>query len=471
MKKYINTFQKIFILAIAVSISSCSIDNIEPINKLTVENTIRDEASAQKVLNGVYDLGRAFEVSSFPLYLAGYGDEGLIGNGLSGSTGYDTNEVPVENRFLANLYNGHYKIINSANFLIQELEAGKAVGISEERKAGMISEAKFQRAFAYFNLLRYFGQYYDVNSAYGVVLRTTFSTELDSQPRSSVQETYNLIEADLEYAVENGPIFIDHFYSGSLAAKALLAKVKLYEGKFGEAATLAEEVINNGEGYELEFAYADIFQNQFYSSEVIFAPYSGPGAEGGSNMNLINRTTYSEYLRSLSDAQVGTPDDGDLSGAGSDYDPRFSFAYSEETQGVNAQAKYPFAPNTSSQNNTIYHLRLGEIYLVYAEALTRAGGDTELALLSLNTIRERAGVEPKDFIDTPTLLEDIRQEKLLELFFENGEPLFDLVRYDVLGNLDISSIKPTLTSADKFILPYPSQVLIGNNQLVQNPGY
>ncbi|AFL79633.1 RagB/SusD family protein [Aequorivita sublithincola DSM 14238] len=471
MKKYINTFQKLVILAIAVTISSCSIDDIQPINQLTVENTIRDEASAQLVLNGVYDLGREFDVSFFPLHLAGYGDEGVLTNGVSGSTGFNTNEVPVENKFLTNLYSGQYKIINTANFLIQELEAGKAIGISDERKAGMISEAKFQRAFAHFNLLRYFGQYYDVSSKYGIVLRTTFSTELESKPRNSVQEVYNLIEADLEYAVVNGPVFIDHFYSGSLAAKALLAKVKLYEGKYAEAATLAEEVIFNGEGYELEFSYTDIFQNQFYSPEVIFAPFCGPGAEGGTNMNVINRTTYSEYLRSLADAQVGDPNDGDLTGAGSNYDPRFSFAYSDDTQGVNGQAKYPFNSFASSQNNTLYHLRLAEMYLVHAEALTRAGGDTGLALLSLNTIRDRAGVDPKDFIDVPTLLEDIRKEKLLELFYENGEPLFDLVRYDILGNLDASSIKPTLNNENKFVLPYPAEVLIGNNALVQNSGY
>ncbi len=470
MQKYINTFQKLLILAVVITISSCSIDDIEPINKLTVENTIRDEASAQLVLNGVYDLGRAFDVSFFPLHLAAYGDEGLIA-GVSGDRGFNTNEVPVENRFLTNLYNGHYKIINNANFLIQELEAGKAIGISEERKAEMISEAKFQRAFSYFNLLRYFGQYYDLSSSYGVVLRTTFSTELESKPRNSVQETYNLIEADLEYAVANGPVFIEHFYSGSLAAKALLAKVKLYEGKYAEAALLAEEVIYNGEGYALEMNYNDIFTNRFNSSEVIFAPFAGPGAEGGSNMNLISRTSYSEYLRSLADAQVGAADDGSLEGPGSDYDPRFSFAYSDETQGDNSQAKYPFGYTSSSKNNTLYHLRLAEMYLVHAEALTRAGGDTGLALLSLNTIRERAGVEPKEFVDIPTLLEDIRQEKLLELFFENGEPLFDLVRYDVLGNLDASSIKPTLNNENKFVLPIPSEVLIGNNTLVQNPGY
>src|SRR5690606_24709008 len=173
----------------------------------------------------------------------------------------------------------------------------------------------------------------------------------------------------------------------------------------------------------------------------------------------------------LADAQVGGTDDGDLSGPGSDYDPRFSFAYSEDTQGLNNQGKYPFLSNSSSQNNTIYHLRLGEIYLVQAEALVRSGGDMETALTALNTIRDRAGVDPKSFVDVLTLLEDIRQEKLLELFFENGEPLFDLVRYDVLGNLDASSVKSTMNSENKFILPIPAEVLVGNNKVVQNPGY
>ena len=421
------------------------------------------------MLSGIYDLGRDFDVTAYPLYLAAYGDEGRISGRLSGDTGFNTNEVPVENRYLANLYNGQYKIINLANFLIHELEADKAIGISEERKTEIISEAKFQRAFSYFNLLRFFGHYYDINSAYGVVLRTDFSTVLEADPRNTVQETYNLIESDLSYAAENGPVFIDHFYSGSLAAKALLAKVKLYTGEYGLAAALAQEIIDNSEGYDLESQYSDIFANQFNSSEVIFAPFTGPGAEGGTNMYQVSNTSYSEYLRSLADEQIAG--DGTLEGEGADYDPRFSFAYSEDTKGVNKQGKYPFAPNLASQNNTLFHLRLAEIYLIHAEALVRSGGDAGAALLSLNTIRDRAGVNQKTFRDTPTLLEDIRQEKLLELFYENGEPLYDLVRYDILGNLDASTIKPTMDSETKFVFPIPAQVLIGNNKVVQNPGY
>ncbi|MBA6152053.1 RagB/SusD family nutrient uptake outer membrane protein [Gelidibacter maritimus] len=473
MKTYSTIFKSILCLSLVVLASSCSIDDVKPINQLTEENAIRDAASAQAILNGVYDLGREFDVSNFPLYLAGYGNEGrILSSGLSGSKGYNTNEVPVENRFLTNLYNGFYKIINLSNFLIEELEAGKAVDISESRKMEMISEAKFQRAFTYFNLLRYFGQFYDLNSEYGVVVRTEFATNLTAQPRNSVQDVYNLIQSDLEYAAENGPMYIEHFYSGSLAAKALLSKVELYLGNYDKAALLAEETINNGEGYMLEAEYNSIFTNSFNSSEVIWAPLTGPGAEGGTQMDLIARTTYSENLRKLADAQVGDAADGVLDANGSGYDPRFSFAYSEDTKGQNTQAKYPFGNLAGGQNNTLYHLRLGEIYLIHAEAeARREGGDLDVALESLNTIRQRAGVDDKVLSDQATLLEDIRQEKLLELFFENGEPWFDVVRYDILGNLDASAVKETLTSENKFILPMTSQVMIGNNTIVQNPGY
>lgn len=472
MKNYINIFKTLVFTLFTMLILSCSIDDIKPLYQLTEENVIRDEESAQQVLNGVYDLGREFDLSAFPLYLAAYGNEGVITGSLSGGKGYNSNEVPVDNPFLTSLYNGHYKIINSCNFLIKKLEEGAAKGISDTRKNEMISEAKFQRAFAYFNLLRYFGQFYDVNSTYGVVLRTEFSTELVAAPRNTVQEVYDFIQADLEFAVANGPQFIPHFYSGSLAAQALLAKVHLYTGNYQDAATLANQVINNTEGYALEADYSAIFSNSYYSSEVIFAPYSFSGQEGGSTMNLINRTSYSENLRSLADVQVGAQDDGDLAATGSNYDPRFSFAYSEATQGVNNQAKYPFMNNTNSQGNTLYHLRLAEIYLVHAEAeARRPNGDLSAALNSLNEIRNRAEVTPKALFDKSTLLEDVRQEKLLELFFENGEPWFDLVRYDVLQNIDATTVKSTITSEKQFVLPIPLQVIIGNNKIEQNPNY
>ncbi|PTT06684.1 RagB/SusD family nutrient uptake outer membrane protein [Flavobacterium sp. HMWF030] len=472
MKQHFIKINTILLFAIALTTASCNIDDIQPNNKLTTENTVRDEASAQLVLNGVYDLGKEFDVSFFPLHLAAYGNEGMISGFMSGTKGFNTNEVPVDNIFLTNLYSGHYKIINSANFLIQELEAGKAVGISEEKKGEMIAQAKFQRAFTYFNLLRYFGEFYDLNSSYGVVLRTNFSTVLEAKPRNTVAEVYKQIEDDLLYASLMGPVNIDHFYSGSLAAKALLSKVYLYERKFTEAATLADEVINNAEGYMLEAQYSDIFKNSFNSSEVIFAPKTGPDNEGKTAMYQVNTTTYSQTLKSLADAQAGTLNDGSLSGSGSGYDPRFAFAYSNTTKKSNGNGKYPFLNTIASQGNTLYHLRLAEIYLIKAEAETRkTGGDLTVALESLNEIRNRAGVAEKELTDKATLLEDIRNEKLLELFFENGEGWFDIVRYVNLGNLTASSVKATLVSPNQFVLPIPLQIIAGNKTVIQNKGY
>ncbi|MEO8932748.1 MAG: RagB/SusD family nutrient uptake outer membrane protein [Xanthomarina sp.] len=471
MKIDINKYKNLAYLVLLTLVTSCSIDDVQPINQLPAENAITNATSAQQVLNSVYDLGREFDLGSFPIYLAAYGNEGVITGFLSGSNGYNTNQVRVGNTFLANVYNGHYKIINQSNFLIQELEAGHAVGLSEVRKVEMISEAKFQRAFSHFTLLRYFGQFYDLNSNYGIVVKTEFSTELIALPRNSVQEVYTQIIEDLEYAEANGPINIAHYYTGSLAARALLSKVSLYVGDYQRAATLADEVINNTEGYALEANYASIFSNSFNSSEVIFAPLTGPDNEGGTTMDQVNRSTFSENLESLSDAQVGSVGDGDLSATGSGYDPRFSFAYSEDTQGNNQNGKYPFLDLVSSQGNTLYHLRLAEMYLVHAEAeARRPGGNLTDALASVNALRFRAGVAVK-VLDPTTILEDIRQEKLLELFFENGEPWFDMVRYASLGNLDISLEKPTVTSENQYVLPIPSQVLIGNNNMIQNPGY
>lgn len=469
MKKYLQNIGVLILTLSILVMTGCDIDDVKPIGQLEADKAVKDEASARNVLRGVYHSYREFGVGFFPLHLAAYGNEGRISGFLSGMAGFNTNSVPVENQYLADLYNNHYKIINNANFLIGELEAGEAVGISEISKNEIIAQARALRGFAYFKLLRYFGHFFDTSSEYGVVIRTEFATELDTDVRSSVQEVYNLILDDLDFAVENAPEFVEHFYISKTTARGLLVKVNLYLGNYETAAELAMEVINNYEGYTLEPNYADIFMKSYTSSEVLFAP-AAPSSSEDSNMENVRQTTYSETLRSLADMQVGDPADGDLL-FGTGYDTRFTYAYSSATAGFNQNAKYPFV-DTSPKQNTTFYLRLAEIYLIHAEAeARRPDGDLGVALGSLNAIRNRVGLTPKELSDKPTLLEDIRNEKLLELFFENGEGWFDMVRYHTLGNIDAFAIKPTLTSIDQFALPIPLNAMIGNNKLKQNPGY
>lgn len=360
---------KLYILKIALTlmllttILSCSIDNVQPINKLTSENTIRDEQSAQSVLNGIYSGWRAIELNAFPLHLSALGTEGFFSGTVSGSTGFNANQVKAENIYMGFLYNAHYKIINGSNFLIEELEKGKAIGISNERKSELIAQAKFSRAMAHFNLLRYFGEFYNLNSTYGIVIRNSFSTEIVFSKRNTVQEVYTSILADLEDASSNGPSFIPHYYAGKVAATALKARVKLYMNDYEGAASAAQEVLLNTEGYKLETSYKSIFTKTYNSSEAIFAIYHTQTPEGGSGMYQVNRTKYSETLSALADGQISGA--GSLSGNGSGYDPRFSFAYAADSKGPNLNGKYPantFSANT--ENSTLYYMRLSEIYLI-----------------------------------------------------------------------------------------------------------
>ena len=468
MKK--NIIKSVVAFLCFATFSSCSIDDVQPFYQLTAENVVRDETSAQLVLNGIYSGWKTIELNAFPLHLEALGTVGNFTGIINGSTGFNTNQVLPENVYISNLYNAHYKIINSANFLIQELEAGKAVGISEKAKAEIIAQAKFNRAMAYFNVLRYFGEYFDEGSQFGMVIRTTFSENLEFDSRSSVAATYSLILSDLEYSMDNGPEYVEHFYAGKVAATALLARVQLYRGDYTAAATLAGMVIDNAEGYELEENYKDIFSKTYNSSESIFAIYHSPRPAGGSGMYQINSTKYSNTFKDLADEQVAGV--GSLTGAGSGFDPRFEFGYSDATKGINKMGKYPTSENIgSSVGSTLFYIRLAEMYLIRAEAIVRSNGDLTAALEDVNTLRLRAGVAEKALSTKAALLEDIRHEKMLELYFENGESWFDLIRYHKAGDLSVFVEKPSITSTKQFILPIGLNVLTANNLMIQNPGY
>ena len=262
---------------------------MKPFNKLTSENVVRDKESAQAVLNGIYAGWKVQELNTFPLHLEALGTVGNFTGTVGGSVGFNSNQVLPENTYLSGLYNAHYKIINAANFLIQELELGKAAGISESQKSEMLAQAKFNRAMAYFNLLRYFGEYFDSSSQYGLVLRTTFANDIEFSPRSSVEETYSLIVSDLNYAMENGPENVEHYFVGKVGATALLARVQLYRKDYAAAQTLAGMVIENADGYQLEDSYSSIFTNGYNSSEAIFAIYNDFAPAGGSGMYYVSK--------------------------------------------------------------------------------------------------------------------------------------------------------------------------------------
>ena len=470
--KIIKTF---LIVSVAIILNSCSIDNIEPLNQLTDLNVVTDEQSAVNLLNSAYQPFRSSELQ-LQIHIAGLS---ILGTDLTsgaaddfGLDGFESNNIQPDNMTVIGAYKIYYSLINTTNFLIENLEAGNAIGISETKKNEILSEAKTLRALSHFMLLRSYGQFYDINSSFGIVIRTAPAKGLEVAARNTVQESYDAIVSDLQFAIANGPSGVPHYFVSATTAQALLARVYLYMGDYNSAASTALAAINNSDGYTLGTTYADAF-NRWDSAESLFAPFAGNADSESTWAGIFYVALFSNptpVFSRFADEQDGVIDGDFFFSSG--YDPRVIFGLDRLANGFFAHGKYPNMPIFGEDSNTIYYMRVAELYLILAEAEARKpGGDTSVALTNLNVIRTRAGVPLKTYIDTPTLLADIRNEKRLELFNETGEEWFDLVRYHTLGDVSASSIKPSLTVADKFIYPIPRAALGGNELLVQNPGY
>ena len=106
-------------------------------------------------------------------------------------------------------------------------------------------------------------------------------------------------------------------------------------------------------------------------------------------------------------------------------------------------------------------MRIAELYFYRAEAY-HYSGDSDGALVDLNSVRTRAGLDP--YTDSDNFLEKYMNENRWE-FFAEGKRLSTLTRiWDIQNVLEIEDFRR--------IYPIPArEFTIEGNQLVQNPGY
>lgn len=141
------------------------------------------------------------------------------------------------------------------------------------------------------------------------------------------------------------------------------------------------------------------------------------------------------------------------------------------------QNEYAFMHKCPTNASSIILMRLGEIYLLHAEALAMTG-DLAKATEYVNKIRERAGLKA---ISQPAsqeaMIDAILHERRLELAFE-GFRFWDLVRHDraieIHNNMPLKDsywqARRPLTE-ETILMPIPQSVLDNNPSLSQNPGY
>ncbi|MEC8831302.1 MAG: RagB/SusD family nutrient uptake outer membrane protein, partial [Bacteroidota bacterium] len=139
--------------------------------------------------------------------------------------------IRATNGIVADYYRSMYNIIYRANVVLDNLGVA-----SDANRARFEGEAKFVRAYAYFNLVRLYG---DVPLVDKVI--APLDTEI-SYTRIESSIIYDFIEEDLLSAVANlGDGYKNR--ASKAAAEALLAKVYLTIGEYSQAQTLCESIM------------------------------------------------------------------------------------------------------------------------------------------------------------------------------------------------------------------------------------
>ena len=454
--KYLNL---IFIAAALMTQYSCKklidVNDVKPVNQLSEDEAITTVSQAQSVLYGAYGQLKSIEIISYNPGFTCLRGLTMDPGSSSSAPAYQNNEVPSDDYYLDAIYTKFYQILNNVNHIIEKTPL---INTQDPKKNQVLGQAYFLRALCHFYLLREQGYFFDLTSKYGIVLKIKPIESATSEPRSTVQQGYDLILKDLDEAIANAPTFNNTFYASSEAAMALKAKVLLYEKKYADAALMAKRVIQSGR-FQFESNYSLIFIKKIVNTkEVIFqTPYDDKNDRN--NKAFIFR---SSFLPSVYYANF-------LKG-----DNRDTAAITKLSSGALRNKKFnnTVFNGQSLTADTEYFLRLDEIYLILAEALVRSSDNITEAQDTLNVIRNRVHMPANTSSTASDLLESIRKEKIYELGAESGEEWYDLVRYNVEGNLKITDFKPGAITPAKYVLPLPKPtVQLSNGVVEQNPGY
>jgi hypothetical protein len=397
----------------------------------------------------------------------------------------------VKDHWSCNTYwDHHYVLIGQANTALQLADSLKLTGAASVIN---IAEAKFFRAFAYFDLVRAFGEVPKIDFR-------IYNPADAKKPKATIPDLYALIDADLSFAEANLPAkwpakFIGRLTNG--AAKSLHAKTMLYRQNWSGALTLCQQVINSG-NYALLSDYSKIFTDAGENStESIWEIQAHIGANGSDNYSSWN--AIAQGVRGAGEWDLGwgwnTPTQ-DLVDAFDPSDPRkdASILYSGQSDGVYGKVlpSYPSIPRKywnkkvypspamqaatgSRQGGWINQrvIRYDDVILMAAEAANETGGAQNITLAQtyLEQIRARARngnnaiLPPVVFTSQGQMRTAIQNERRYELTLE-GERFYDLVRWGlaptVLGSLGYQN------KHRFYPIPQPAIDFAGG-VLVQNP--
>lgn len=479
----------LFVLLSSLAAWSCTDDFVEvdSFNEDT-ESFFNSEEDYQSALIAAYDMLHSTYLN---VMLGEIASDNTLAGGESATDvpGIqevdDMNHTPV-NQQLRDIWNWMFAGVNRANYILEFKDKTDFAN-----KDVVLAEATFLRAYYYFELVKWFG---DVPLA--VDQRLLFGDQ-NTVERTPASEVYAQIEADLIFAAAN--LSLTQAEAGRAtkgAAQALLGKAYLFQGKFQEAATVLEEVINSGT-YDLLSDYTTMFENDNENNiESVFEVqytdlegagfdclqcsegnvavgfngirnYTGPVFESGFSFNVPTQEVYDAFeagdLRR--DVAILDIEAWAAANAGVSYFEGFEHTGYYNRKYISRQGDLNTGDANLTNPNNYRAIRFADVLLMAAEALNRGNIDDTRALLYLNRVRNRAGLA--DATDTGNALTTtIYRERRVELVGE-GHHFFDLVRTG-RAEAEIDGFQ----AGKHELFPIPSiEIELAGNRWQQNPGY
>lgn len=369
------------------------------------------------------------------------------------------------------MWTNWYKTIGRATYAIQYTENYGLTDVAYKNR--LIGEAKFLRAYHYFFLVRGWG---DVPLQHISLIN-----------RSPKEEVYNFIKQDLLEAIEVLPEK-DQYAQADLgratkgAAKALLAKVYLYQKDWTNALRYSNEVLNSGQ-YGLEGDYATLWRAETENGTESIFEVQGRGESIAHGVQQYSETQgargpsgwgwgFNTPSQNLLDAYNAEGDnirrDATIIFRGETlYDGRV-VSTAVENPMYNEKAYSSANLGAADGDKNIRVLRLAEIYLIKAEAANELN-DQATAREALNEVRDRVNLGFVTLTDQAQLRVAIWKERRLELAFEHDR-WFDLIRTGQ-AEAAMTADGKTFVVGRHELFPIPNNQLIQTPGMVPNPGY
>lgn len=456
MKKIINY---LFAAGMMLSATSCAFTDLQPTDKVSDKEIFSSITTLEQALTGVYSKMSMRKTISVTAVLS----DDVYKGGQNGGAGDDSYQwtYSASTGDHNSLWSSYYSIISMANRTINGSKGITPANDNESKlKNNYVGSALFLRAYTYFDLLRFFSDF-EKKDNYGIPYAKD-PVVLETLGRNTVAECFKFLKEDLEAAIpllsQTAPTTPE--YASQAAAKALLARIYLYERNYEKAYEYASEVLAQNPIANIN-EYADIWSDES-NKEVIFElkRLSGEETIGTIFFSADNSSSFEPSTEIINDFAEGDIRAKIFIGDGVDRD------------GVPVKRVIKYkgtAENVGLADQKM--LRSSEMLLIMAEAKANtkvSDGSTLLNQLRANRIE---GWQTKDYTTKEELLEEILLERRRELCYE-GHRFFDMRRF----NLPIYKpmIEKTLEVNDHHrIQPIPLSEMQGNPVIAkqQNSGY